>query len=316
MRRQLSACQPVAIDILFSFLSSNCEGDIVASVRMKFGVTCHNDSTEDGWYVTSPLLSPDNLQAYAESIGLDLGETDSSSASSLVSYAFQLHDIYAATSNHTDRRPEFPPSCFYVEVDEEQAKDEDDSHSSPFRFKIHLFHGSLNTRGIFFSWSAPAYKNDTDGHIGKRFMSRFMTMSYNGQQTDSILGDKEEISHAQERLRQWYDRYQLVSTNQESAKKNLSLNQSTAGCNGSEGKEATLEEKIPTGHLTESHAKLAAPEDEKGTDTTSDNGRISEKTSLVSSAAVIIVKASSTRNRKRSGQYSNSLPYKGARKKI
>jgi hypothetical protein len=71
----LSEWKPIAIDLGFCYFSSCSVGNAAASVGIQFGVTCQNDSTNEGWYVTSPHLSLADFSAYAESIGLDLSES-------------------------------------------------------------------------------------------------------------------------------------------------------------------------------------------------------------------------------------------------
>jgi hypothetical protein len=316
---QLSEWKPIAIDIVFCYLSSCSEGDAAASVGIKFGITCQNDSTNEGWYVTSPHMSLADFQAYAESIGLDLSETDSSCASILVSEAFRLYDVHAASSNHkANQNIKFTQSCFYVEVMKKETEGDYDFHSSPFQFRINLFHASLNTRCILFSWSTPAYNCDPSSHIGKNYMGRVVLSLSGRQQCGSILGDKGGHSQLQERLRQWNDRYQI--SKQESAKKNPSHVQiSIPGFKDREATETTFEAVIscPTLDCTERHFKTKDLENDlvhrNGRDFNYKDGT-RDHTLLEPSAALIIVEAPSKKNRKRVGHNSNSQYVRGLKR--
>jgi len=314
---RLSEWIPIAIDLVFCYLSSCSEGDVAASVTIKFAVTCQNISTNEGWYVTSPHMSLADFQAYAESIGLDLSETDSSCASILVSEAFQLYDIHAVSSNHkANQNVQFTQSCFYVEVVKKETEDDYDSHSSPFQFSIHLFHPSLNTRCILFSWSAPAFNCDPCSHIGKNYMGRVVLSLSERQQCGSILGDKGGLSQFQERLRQWNDRYQ--TSKQESAKKHPSHDQISIPCfKDGEATVTTFEAAISCPKdCTEGQVKtkdLESDLDRNGRGFSSKDGT-RDHTLLEPSAALIIVEASSKKNRKRVGHTLNSQYVRGLKK--
>lgn len=317
----LSEWRPITIDLVFSFLSSCSEDGVAASVGIKFGITCQNISTKEGWYVTSPHMSLADFQAYAESIGLDLDETDSSVASCLVSEAFQLYDTYASSSHHiVTRNVKFNQSCFSVEVLKKDTQDDYDSFTSPFHFRIHLFHASLNARCILFSWTAPAFNFDPSSHIGKNYMGRVVLSLSERQQCGSLLGDKEETSQLQERLRQWNDRY--LTFKQVSTKTLPSnIQSSISGCRDCEAKETTLEATIayPTSRCAEGQVQMKEVEnhsvDRIGQDLTCKEGRI-DHTLLEESEALIIVEAPSRKNRKRVGHRSSSQYIQGVVKRM
>lgn len=180
-----SEFRPVSINIQFSFFFQETK----AALHVQYAITCHNITTGKGWHVVSSPMTLGDLEAHAESIGLDLDCTSYQSVASMIADAFQLHHVHASTTNHGLTAPR--RSCFYVKLVPEEGK------SSSVRFQIHMFHEILNTRAVLFSWSVPSYEHDKEGHVGKRFMDGFMIQNH---------VERDDFSFQHHLLKQWYDR--------------------------------------------------------------------------------------------------------------
>ena len=321
-----SALQPVSIDMIFSFSSSP------ARVQIQFGVLCHNESTNQGWYVTSPYMTQTDLEAHADLVGLDLIDTDFTSVASMVATSFKLYHCNAGggvTQNPYDM--EFTTSSFLVRVTEKH----EDEHPSLMRFEIHMYHRNLNARGVFFSWEVPPYQQDGQGHVGGRFMNRFMSIRPNpSEEQGTRLGNKEDDAMLRMKLKQWYDRYQ--SESESSLRKETELQRgkrdhnegnevhtrddpsSEVGVSSVLHKDATLNVDVPhpkgTGSCAPAQEALSAPEDhqvhEGKSIASTSNGNAADN--LVSSAAVVIVQASK-RSHSRGGHASNLLLHRSSR---
>lgn len=171
-------------------------------LHVQHAITCHNITSGKGWHVLSPPMTLGDLEAHAESIGLDLDCTSYQSVASMIADAFQLHHAHAsATNQHGLTAP--GRSCFHVKL-----VPEEEGETPSVQFQIHMFHEILNTRAVLFSWSVPSYEHDQEGHIGKRFMDGFM------KKNDL---ERDDYSFQHHLLKQWYDR--LTKENVEAALK-------------------------------------------------------------------------------------------------